>query len=243
MCTVSWSVREQGYRLFFNRDERKTRPRAERPKVLVRNGCRLIAPIDPEGGGSWIAVSERGGTAFLLNNYGATGSSSREATYRTRGEIPLRLACSANGEERMSLIRECSSAEYRPFFIGYLSKGESAMFFSWDGRSLESIDLDMPFYTTSSFKSREIEPYRSKRYRDYAFSEGSKWAWESGIDYHCDIAHEDPAFNPAMSRSDAETHCISIVTVTDGGIRFEYRERVGGRFSDAIETGFESTGD
>ena len=60
MCTLSWLTTEAGYSVFCNRDERKTRPVAVPPAILRTGGVAYIAPIDPEGGGSWIAVNEQG---------------------------------------------------------------------------------------------------------------------------------------------------------------------------------------
>ena len=62
MCTVSWFHTELGYELFFNRDEQKSRPTALEPRRFKQNNIESLMPIDPLGGGSWIATNNRGST-------------------------------------------------------------------------------------------------------------------------------------------------------------------------------------
>ena len=42
--------------------------------------------------------------------------------------------------------------------------------------------------------------------------------------YHCESAHKNRTFNPLASRTDAETHCISSISVDSKLAKFEYRE-------------------
>jgi len=45
MCTMTWFTKEDGYELFFNRDERKSRRRAQLPTVQQHvNGIEYISP-------------------------------------------------------------------------------------------------------------------------------------------------------------------------------------------------------
>ncbi len=71
MCTVTWSTRADGYDLFFNRDEHRARGTAIGPLTHTRPGARVIAPLDPDGGGTWLAVNEHGLSHCLLNYYAA----------------------------------------------------------------------------------------------------------------------------------------------------------------------------
>lgn len=225
MCTVSWSLREQGYRLYFNRDESRSRRRASAPHVLEWNGVDIIAPIDPEGGGSWIALNGKGEVAFLLNNYAATKVGKGSSDYCSRGEIPLKLAACRDESERLDAIRESGSDRYRPFHVGVLSPSEKAIVYSWDGFQLEKRTPDLPFLSTSSYRSEEVQSYRRTRFQElFPYSMANR-LWEEGLKYHCDRAHEDPAFNPAMTREDAETHCLSRITATGERIEFAYWER------------------
>ena len=69
MCSVSWLLEDNGYQVFFNRDEQKTRALAMPPKQYRVNGVDIIMPLDPTGGGSWISINEFGLSLCLLNNY------------------------------------------------------------------------------------------------------------------------------------------------------------------------------
>ncbi|MEM0983968.1 MAG: NRDE family protein [Planctomycetota bacterium] len=68
MCTVSIIALEGGgYRLVHNRDELRTRAIAEAPAVRTFGETEAIAPLDPDAGGSWIAVDARGRCVAVLN--------------------------------------------------------------------------------------------------------------------------------------------------------------------------------
>lgn len=69
MCTVTWLIDAEGYTVFFNRDELKTRSHARPPTIRKQNGVNFIAPLDLDGGGTWIGVNEFGVTCSVLNNY------------------------------------------------------------------------------------------------------------------------------------------------------------------------------
>ena len=61
MCTLTWGRDEAGgLEVFFNRDERKTRPVAEPPALDELNGVRFLSPRDPKGGGAWMIANELG---------------------------------------------------------------------------------------------------------------------------------------------------------------------------------------
>ena len=225
MCTVSWSLGQQGCRLYFNRDERRSRPRAKPPSVINWKGVPMIAPVDPEGGGSWIALNCDGGIAFLLNNYAASFRMDDDRRFQSRGEIPLNLASCSNASQRLETIRSSASESYRPFFVGYLSREEGPSLHSWDGQSLEECATDAPLLTTSSYLSETIQAYRRTLFDSFRADGGDDGMWKRGIDFHRDRSCADAAFNPAMSRTDAETHCLSRITVTSDRLQFDYWER------------------
>lgn len=226
MCTVSWSFRKQSYRLFFNRDEQRSRLRAERPRLIKWRGSELIAPVDPQGGGSWIALNREGIVAFLLNNYADRQDDSGLGRYRSRGEVPLSIASNTDFDACVDALETLDTARYRPFIAGVVSPSGESHAVAWNGMTLKLHDLSRSFLTTSSFRSDAVETYRRARYEERLRSGEADWAWCHGLDYHQDLNHANPAFNPLMSREDAETHCISVITATPGEMRFEYLERI-----------------
>ncbi len=91
MCTASWSVGEGRLSLFFNRDERKTRSEASPPALLTLDETRLLAALDPDAGGTWLAVNEFGLCVFLLNNYGAEAKRAEEPPASAECISPIRI--------------------------------------------------------------------------------------------------------------------------------------------------------
>ena len=68
MCTVAFvPLRGGGYVLGHNRDERRTRSRGLPPERLERDGRTVVAPRDPDGGGTWIGLHDDGATFCMLN--------------------------------------------------------------------------------------------------------------------------------------------------------------------------------
>src|SRR5271166_4952326 len=97
MCTLSWIRDEDGYQLFFNRDEKLSRKSAMPPRQATRDGVRFLAPVDGDFGGSWIATNEIGVSVCLLNGTNLTGSSGgRPRKARSRGLLLLDLISSSS---------------------------------------------------------------------------------------------------------------------------------------------------
>ncbi|NIP92410.1 MAG: hypothetical protein GWO24_02620, partial [Akkermansiaceae bacterium] len=70
MCTLTWWRGTAGsYEVFFNRDEKRTRSIADPPRVHERDGVRFLAPLDPDGGGTWMLANDRGLLVCLLNRW------------------------------------------------------------------------------------------------------------------------------------------------------------------------------
>ncbi len=227
MCTASWSVGSGLTTLCFNRDEARTRPRAVPPREIEADGRRLLAPIDPPGGGTWICVNARGICFFLLNNYEASASFDVQPTEpKSRGLLPLQAAvCDSVADFESWLSGELLNS-YRPFFLGAVGGGTASLF-AWDGSELRALDASSGFVTTSSFRSQEVQAYRKRRY-------GEMLGGMASIDlderfaYHVDVSHPDPAYNPLMSRPDAETHNVTSIEVSEKQARMRFAVRISG---------------
>lgn len=226
MCTVSWtSSQAAAYQLFFNRDEQRTRPRALPPQQFCHGDRQIIAPIDERSGGSWIAVNDLGICAFLLNNHEATQDAGKSLKpFKSRGEIPIAL-CSQNGfGNSVGALNLLQKERYSPFFAGIIGPKAKCEIFCWDGTSFEKRSTDLPFITTSSFQSADVQSYRRTRFIESCVSRRQAPSPELLSTYHRDLGHEKPAFNPLMSRQDAETHCISRIYVGSCSVRFDHQE-------------------
>lgn len=70
MCTLTWSrPKEGGFEVWFNRDEKKTRPIADPLALRELNGVTFLSPRDPQGGGTWMLANEFGLAVCLLNQW------------------------------------------------------------------------------------------------------------------------------------------------------------------------------
>lgn len=93
-----------------NRDERYDRP--ARPMALVATGPRVLAGIDEEAGGTWLAVNEHGLVAGLTNQPAPGGC---DPGRRSRGELPLCLARHPSAAVAVAaLAAEVDPSEFNP---------------------------------------------------------------------------------------------------------------------------------
>ena len=137
MCTMSWLLDPEGYRVFFNRDERRTRRPARPPEAGEGGGVRFLAPRDGDHGGSWLLAAETGLTLALLNLYEAERPP-LEGEFRSRGLLVLDLA-DLEGPEALEMRLEAAGPErYQPFLPACLdllhwSAVDHLRFLSWYG--------------------------------------------------------------------------------------------------------------
>jgi hypothetical protein len=87
MCTVTYIPRgNSSFVLTHNRDESVKRRIASPPVSRMINGMSHLYPVDPEGKGTWVGISETGRVASLLN--GGDQKHSHNPPYRhSRGLI------------------------------------------------------------------------------------------------------------------------------------------------------------
>jgi hypothetical protein len=71
MCTVTLVSGRERLRVMCNRDERHERPAAHPPLIMRAGGSLAVLPIDPQGGGTWIAGNSAGLVFALLNGAAA----------------------------------------------------------------------------------------------------------------------------------------------------------------------------
>jgi hypothetical protein len=202
MCTATWLTRADGYELFFNRDERRTRKPARPPTIRDWDGVRFIAPTDTDAGGTWIAVNELGQALALLNYYEADImplASPRQFT--SRGQLVLDLIT----QPAFTLP---DLTPYRPFLLLALPVPR---LWRWNGKQLTNEVPQQPV-TTSSFDKANVIRARQARFHEI-----------QGEPFHLTGAD---AYSVCMTRPDARTVSYSHITVTVEEIDFEYRPRL-----------------
>ena len=241
MCTLTWTHRAThrathsaaaggpgGYRLWFNRDERRTRS-AEVPPRVTRpsHGVAYIAPEDSEAGGTWIAVNAFGITVALLNGYRSSLGADRE-DWTSRGHLVRELAEARRVSEVWRRMAPKQLRVFRPLVLAVIPPDQPALIARWDGRD---VTLDprghrqLPL-TSSSYEQSEVQTRRRSLYAEQVRVDSTtgealdptelasfqRWTPKTGPD----------AFSPSMSRPDATTRSQCQIEVTPDNVLFRY---------------------
>ncbi|MGJ8677817.1 MAG: NRDE family protein [Akkermansiaceae bacterium] len=211
---MSWETRSGGERVvFFNRDEMKTRPVAAVPERFVTgSGLSYLAPIDPGGGGSWLAVNDTGLVVALLNRWHEQPRSS--GVKYSRGKLVIKLAAEFSVRKAAAALSEMDLLGYLPFTIVFLDR-EKELVFAWDGSALWQEEITRPL-TSSSFNFQKV-----KRNRETLFSLGKSEEVHSGTG-----DTEPSAYTVRMNRPDAQTWSRSKLVIGQRQIDWEYWEEM-----------------
>jgi hypothetical protein len=169
MCTVSFLRLKQGYSLMMNRDESPSRPAPETLAQPVLDGPsgarRVIYPVDPTSGGTWVAASERG-AAFCLLNQHPQGWQRRPGLVSRGRLLPLALAADTAiaGLERVAGEDLSSTA---PFLLVGVDEQQAPLSLFWDGQKLERrLHTEAPgLWTSSAFKPETVDQTRRELYQ------------------------------------------------------------------------------
>ena len=221
MCTLTW-WREAAdtYEVFFNRDEKKTRSAAHPPRMLRRNDVSFLAPIDPDGGGTWILANARGVVVCLLNRWHEEDTARQPS--RSRGELVMEMASLENVPAVEERLRGENLVGVRPFtMVGFDAVGERA--WSWNGRELKVGKPHLPL-CSSSYHFEEVKMARRERFE--VLQASLRPGGELLESFHGDLGSEGAAsaFTPRMCRPDAQTMSRSRVRVSGNRVTWTYLE-------------------
>lgn len=225
MCTLSWKPGPAGYRLWFNRDEQRTRPPATPPVLLKRNGVSCLAPFDGAGG-TWLLVNTHGLTLALLNHYPAVPPAMPAAPH-SRGLLPLACAGCASVREALACCASQALADYRPFHLAAAS-GQEAAVLTWDGHSHTAAWLPPQggMLTSSGWRPESVA---QSRHAAFASLVGpmAQAAPERLEAFHRHRG-EEAAAGIRMARPDACTHSIARIDVSwlEGAAHFRYEPQM-----------------
>jgi len=227
MCTLTWLYDQHGLRIYFNRDEKRTRLPATPPVIQIIRGVRVLAPIDGNAGGTWLAVNEFGLAVAVLNYYEAEASApAGSGDFNSRGQLVLDLAASRDGHEAIDQLHHLDHRAYRPYILALFTPDQAGLMARWNGRQFSEIDLNrqpLPV-TTSSFRTEEVLNARKKLFQEML-------AGKNGItddlllNYHRSRSELGGAHSVTMSRPDACTVSFNAVTIGNSDVSFLYEER------------------
>ena len=218
---MTWFTKEDGYELFFNRDERLSRRRALLPTVQRGDAVDYISPTDSDAGGTWIAANQYGVTVCLLNHY----QFEQIETYKkwiSRGEM---VRSFSNTTDMVSAERNFNTldlGDYRAFRMFMVDRHGDSRLFVWDGHSARiERNVSTP-KSSSSVDSKNVKAKRKKLFADLNLIDSKQAA--DYINYHASHLPSRSKDSVCMHREDAKTVSLSHVNVTSSGVYFSYAD-------------------
>lgn len=223
MCTATWIRTSEGYELFFNRDELRTRAPAAPPSVREDRGIRFLAPTDGDAGGTWLGVNERGVAIGLANGALSARDEEPGRTFRSRGLLVLDLLSSAGVEEAGERLRAAVGAAYRAFELFAIEPRGAAGLWRFDGRTIARLEVEGEGALLFS-SSRDAARARAERegLLDRLVRERGRLDAELLAAFHASHEPERGAWSPCMHREDASTVSESRIRVGRDEVSFTY---------------------
>ncbi|MBM4108675.1 MAG: NRDE family protein [Phycisphaerae bacterium] len=238
MCTVSIiSIRasdgRRGFRAVCNRDENRGRAAARAPEWRAVPGGehppRAIYPVDPSGGGTWIAASSRGLLLCLLNlNESPAAMLPPASALRSRGlVIPDLIASTDSGEVGLAL-REMDLDAFAPFRLvvadGCGARGVRMLEARWDRDELRIAEVvRAPACFVSSGLGDALAAPRLELFERHARELEGAGGAEAQDRFHAHQWADRPEISVRMSRADARTMSVTTVTVLGSEVAMGYR--------------------
>ena len=232
MCTLTWARTADGYELFFNRDELKTRRPALPPEQRETGGVRWAAAIDADAGGTWLGVNAHGLTIGLLNGW--RGRDQEQVGATSRGLLVTGLLdaeCADEVERRLAArdLREFRSFNLLAFEPAEFARGASrstskgVLRASWDGEQLvleRAADEHQPI----SSSSRDPEGAERNRRAVWRALAGEGLPGPAALAaFHASHDPEPGAWSPCMHRDDAETVSFTHIRVEPSRVQLSYQ--------------------
>ena len=218
---MSWFVKEGGYELFFNRDERISRRRAELPSVQKTDSVTYISPTDADAGGSWIAANHFGVTVCLLNHY----QYEQIATYKrwvSRGEIVRQLAATPDLTSAERQFNTLAFDDFRAFRMFVIDRTGGNRLCVWDGHTPRIERNVATPKSSSSVDAMHVKTVRRKLF----FEQGLPQSRQSSqfVRYHASHLPMKSKESVCMHREDASTVSLSHVDVNASRVKFSYAD-------------------
>tara|TARA_R110002096_G_scaffold4501_25_gene21220 strand:+ start:21708 stop:22466 length:759 start_codon:yes stop_codon:yes gene_type:complete len=226
MCTLTWwDTAKEGYEVFFNRDERKTRLAALPPQVHeASNGLSFVAATDANAGGTWLLANQAGLTVAILNYYEKEAPEEVRGKFRSRGLLVTDLAACATLEEVDHALHQLNLSTYRAFTLMAFSHQPRFRAWLWqfDGIQMTGPDHNPEIpVCSSSFLTKEVVAERQTLLIDM-LSRAHPTAEVLNAYHHDDQDGHPSAHTVKMNRPDAQTWSISRISVRPDSVTFTY---------------------
>jgi hypothetical protein len=245
MCTVTVIRPEEDggavLRLACNRDESRARPAALPPRIIDAGPRRAVTPIDPAGGGTWIAATNAGLILTLLNAHpgagaaaaiaGETaaapappaGTSPATAPRPSRGGIIPLLLPAGRLDEAIAAAEQIDTRPYAPFRLVIADRNEVAELRPQHGRLVTTLraPADRPrFFTSSGLGDGLVEGPRRALFETRIDGRPATRALQDA--FHRERDPDRPELGVNMSRADARTVSHTVVELGPNEVRLLY---------------------
>lgn len=221
MCTMTWFVRNQGYELFFNRDERNSRRRASPPTLTIVDGVQVIAPTDTDAGGTWIAVNQYGVTVCLLNHYQFEQIESYK-DWISRGQIVRHFSGAARIDDVIAEFANLSLNDYRAFRLFVIEPSGDNSLCVWDGHTPRVEQNVSSPKSSSSVDAVHVKGMRRTLFRNLDLDNSA--STQAYLDYHASHQPTRSKESVCMHREDANTVSLTHVAVSGEQIAMRYAD-------------------
>lgn len=187
MCTVSVIEHPGGYRLVTNRDVSRERAEADPPAWHeVSGGVQACWPMDPDGGGTWVGVNDRGVTLCLLNR-NLEPTPAPDPDWVSRGGLIPRLLAVASAPRAIEALIEWGDPRCAPFRLVAVDRTDAGV------RAIEAV------YELGDIETREFPGGR--RFRPLCWA--SSGLGDSRVQVRVPLFDEMVARDPTPGAQDA----------------------------------------
>jgi uncharacterized protein with NRDE domain len=226
MCTATWIRAQDGYELFFNRDELRTRKPALAPRLRELGGARFLAPTDGDAGGTWLGVNEHGVTIGLANGV-RTARDDGPATFRSRGLLVLGLLAAASVDEVRRRLEAADARVYRSFELFAIDAQALPRTWRSDGRAIVDLEGSSVAEEGTLLLSSSSDRARARAEREALLARMREEHGSLDADllarFHASHEPERGAWSPCVHREEASTVSESRVRVGAREVAFGYR--------------------
>lgn len=198
MCTVTYIPYRDKFFITSNRDESPVRKAKGLISFHPPGKTEIHFPLDEESGGSWIALSESGKVACLLN--GAFDSYVPAPSYRqSRGQVVIDAMLAVDQEEFM---QDYDLQQIAPFTLLLFQKPSFSQLI-WDGaeRHITKLDMNEPsIWSSVTLYTQSVRQWRRSIFDEW-ISARKEFNREAIIEFHKQTKG-DPHNDLIMNRND-----------------------------------------
>lgn len=212
MCTVTIIPTRDGFRLATNRDESRLRPAAIPPSTRLFGDRHALSPLDPKGGGTWVAVTEAGMAFTVLNgNPFPMPAMPPKDRLVSRGLIIPSIASAPNISGAVSLTENLPLERLAPFRL-VICDGRTIVEAWWarEQLSLQRRDIAPSCWVSSGLGDHLVQA-RHPLFKEMVIDAGA--TPEAQDAFHAHRWADNPRVSVLMEREDARTVSRTTVSV------------------------------